>query len=88
MSPQPKDVSDSVTSSQSPQSHAPATQALHADRHLDATSDVAPPLHVSTNFRYDSDPDALIPAAEIDVNKPPPLYFSLYILAIKPLSQT
>lgn len=80
MSPRSKDVSqsilDPVISSQPPQSHsssslaetyAPATQALHADRHLDVTSDVAPPLHVSTNFRYASDPDALVPLAELDV---------------------
>lgn len=76
MSPRAKDVSqsnlDSVASPPQPQLHspseyAPATQALHADRHLDATSDVAPPLHVSTNFRYASNPDALTPAAEIDV---------------------
>ncbi|MCJ1464586.1 hypothetical protein MMC07_003199 [Pseudocyphellaria aurata] len=79
MSPRSKDVSQSiigsVTSSQPPQSYsssslaetyAPATQALHADRHLDITSDVAPPLHVSTNFRYASDPDALVPLAEFD----------------------
>lgn len=78
MSPPAKDVSQSILDSNpsphQPQSHspsllsewAPATRALHADRHLDVTSDVAPPLHVSTNFRYISDPNALIPAAEID----------------------
>lgn len=75
MSLRAKDVSqsapDSVTSTQphsSPslfESYGPATQALHADRHLDPTSDVAPPLHVSTNFRYASDPDALVPRADI-----------------------
>ncbi|MCJ1425586.1 hypothetical protein MMC29_003486, partial [Sticta canariensis] len=77
MSPRAKDVSQStlgsVTSTQPHssasqsllESYAPATQALHADRHLDPTSDVAPPLHVSTNFRYASDPDALIPRAEV-----------------------
>lgn len=75
MSPRAKEVSqstpDSVPSTQphsSPslfESYAPATQALHADRHLDPTSDVAPPLHVSTNFRYSSDPDALVPRAEV-----------------------
>lgn len=76
MSPRDKDVSDPVASTQPLHSHSPsslsesfalATQALHADRPLDATSDVAPPLHVSTNFRYTSDPDALIPVAEADV---------------------
>lgn len=79
MSPRAKDVSqsapDPITSTQPPtqphsspslfESYGPATQALHADRHLDPTSDVAPPLHVSTNFRYASDPDALVPRAEV-----------------------
>lgn len=32
----------------------PATQALHADDGLEAVSDVAPPLHLSTTFRADN----------------------------------
>jgi hypothetical protein len=31
---------------------APATQALHADDLCSLVTDVAPPLHVSTTFRY------------------------------------
>ncbi|KAL1958804.1 hypothetical protein VTO42DRAFT_3641 [Malbranchea cinnamomea] len=42
---------------------AKATLALHADDELNVVSDVAPPLHLSTTFRY-SDP--LIPWAELD----------------------
>ncbi|KAL8917817.1 MAG: hypothetical protein Q9172_005674 [Xanthocarpia lactea] len=43
------------------------TQAIHADDGLNATSDVAPPLHVSTTFRYADDPKDLVPAADADV---------------------
>lgn len=43
-------------------------QALHADDHLNVTTDISPPLHVSTNFRYVSDPADLITACEIDVS--------------------
>lgn len=78
MSPRAKDVSQSTLDYiESPQPRqslsaslselSPATKALHADRDLDITSDVAPPLHVSTNFRYASNPEALIPIVEIDV---------------------
>ncbi|KAI9784207.1 MAG: hypothetical protein M1816_001029 [Peltula sp. TS41687] len=41
-----------------------ATQAIHADDHLNATEDVAPPMHVSTTFRYPDEPDQLIPHAD------------------------
>ncbi|KAI9759899.1 MAG: hypothetical protein M4579_002024 [Chaenotheca gracillima] len=43
---------------------SPATQAVHADDHLSQTADVAPPLHVSTTFRYADDP------AELEVLRP------------------
>ena len=58
------------------------TRSIHADDYLNASSDVAPPLHVSTTFRYTSNPAELLPAAEVDV-KPPtsspnlPLFTSL-----------
>jgi hypothetical protein len=51
---------------------APATLALHADKHLHtstASSDVAPPIHVSTNFSYPDDPEQLIPAREMIVSE-------------------
>lgn len=45
----------------------PSTQAVHADDDLNNTQDVAPPLHVSTTFRYADDPESLVPAAETHV---------------------
>ncbi|KAL8890659.1 MAG: hypothetical protein Q9215_002240 [Flavoplaca cf. flavocitrina] len=45
-----------------------ATQAIHADDDLKATSDVAPPLHVSTTFRYAGDPEDLVPIAHADIS--------------------
>ena len=50
-----------------PAAHLPAhlaTLALHADDSINVVSDVAPPLHVSTTFRYASDPSVLVPAAD------------------------
>lgn len=42
----------------------PATLALHADDHLNSIQDVAPPIHVSTTFRYPRDPEGLRPVHE------------------------
>ncbi|KAE8353859.1 Cys/Met metabolism PLP-dependent enzyme-domain-containing protein [Aspergillus coremiiformis] len=42
-----------------------ATHALHADEALNVVSDVAPPLHLSTTFRYPDDPEDLVPAADL-----------------------
>jgi hypothetical protein len=44
-----------------------SSKTIHADDFLNNGQDVAPPLHVSTTFRYSNNPDALIPAAEQDV---------------------
>ncbi|MCJ1281008.1 hypothetical protein MMC26_000326 [Xylographa opegraphella] len=41
-----------------------ATQAIHADDHLNRIEDVAPPVHVATTFRYHNDPDQLIPSTD------------------------
>lgn len=41
-----------------------ATLALHADDPLNVVDDVAPPMHVSTTFRYPHDPAQLIPFAD------------------------
>ncbi|EXJ87397.1 cystathionine beta-lyase [Capronia epimyces CBS 606.96] len=41
-----------------------ATQAIHADDPLNVVDDVAPPIHVSTTFRYNQDPSQLRPWAE------------------------
>ncbi|OJD22343.1 hypothetical protein ACJ73_06309 [Blastomyces percursus] len=55
----------SMAELQSP-SHAranlhPATLALHADDALNVVTDVAPPLHLSTTFRYCNNPEELVP---------------------------
>ena len=43
-----------------------STLAIHADDHLPGTTDVAPPIHLSTNFAYPSDPALLDPAGGLD----------------------
>ena len=45
-------------------SSSASTLALHADDHLHSTPDIAPPLHVSTIFRYARNPSDLVPASE------------------------
>ncbi|PYH96460.1 cystathionine gamma-synthase [Aspergillus ellipticus CBS 707.79] len=40
----------------------PSTRALHADDPLNRVTDVAPPIHLSTTFRYPDDPDLLVPS--------------------------
>ncbi|KAJ6015891.1 trans-sulfuration enzyme [Penicillium herquei] len=46
-----------------------STRSLHADDVLNIVSDVAPPMHLSTTFRYSNDPETLIPFA--DLSEPP-----------------
>lgn len=41
-----------------------STRALHADDALNVVSDVAPPMHLSTTFRYSNDPAALVPLSD------------------------
>ncbi|KAJ6104071.1 trans-sulfuration enzyme [Penicillium sp. IBT 18751x] len=41
-----------------------STLSLHADDALNVVTDVAPPMHLATTFRYPDDPAALIPAAD------------------------
>jgi cystathionine beta-lyase len=36
-----------------------SSKTIHADDYLNKGRDVAPPLHVSTTFRYNRDPDQL-----------------------------
>lgn len=43
------------------ESFSPATRAIHADDPLNVVTDVAPPITVSTTFRYPDDPDLLRP---------------------------
>ncbi|RMD39210.1 hypothetical protein DV735_g5919, partial [Chaetothyriales sp. CBS 134920] len=40
---------------------SPSTLAVHADDVVNVVSDVAPPIHVSTTFRYPRDPAKLVP---------------------------
>jgi len=43
---------------------SPSTLAVHADDPLNVVDDVAPPIHVSTTFRYPRNPDLLHPFHE------------------------
>lgn len=40
----------------------PSTRALHADDPLNLVTDIAPPIHLSTTFRFPSEPEKLIPS--------------------------
>lgn len=42
-----------------------STRSLHADDALNVVSDVAPPLHVATTFRYSDNPDDLVPLVDL-----------------------
>lgn len=45
-----------------------SAQTIHADDFLNSHQSVAPPMHVSTTFRYNDDPDELRPWANINVS--------------------
>ncbi|KAL7629202.1 hypothetical protein AAE478_000722 [Parahypoxylon ruwenzoriense] len=47
-----------------------SAQTIHADDFLNSHQSVAPPMHVSTTFRYNSDPDQLRPWSNINPNNP------------------
>lgn len=47
-----------------------STLSLRADHALNVVADVAPPLHLSTNFRYHDNPDDLVPAADQNGEEP------------------
>ena len=51
-----------------------STLAIHADDGLNKTTDVAPSMHVSTTFRYPSDPDKLAPIADEDLDLSDPAH--------------
>jgi hypothetical protein len=44
-----------------------SSQSIHADDFLNVNQDVAPALHVSTTFRYSSNPDKLVPNHKLEV---------------------
>lgn len=48
---------------------SPSTRAVHADDPLNVVTDVAPPVHVSTTFRYPSDPEQLKPFHQRQANE-------------------
>lgn len=55
-----------------------SSRAIHSDDALNgANQDVAPPLHVSTTYRYPSDPEKLVPWTESDVGILYPFGYSL-----------
>lgn len=45
-----------------------SSKTIHADDYLNQGSDVAPPMHVSTTFRYDKNPENLKAWSERQVN--------------------
>ncbi|KAI0135218.1 cystathionine gamma-synthase [Daldinia grandis] len=47
-----------------------SAQTIHADDFLNSHQSVAPPMHVSTTFRYNDDPDELKPWTNINPNNP------------------
>ena len=55
-------------------SYHPSTIAIHADDPLNLISDVAPPLHVSTTYRYPRDPTLLRPIHLRDTTNSQPLF--------------
>jgi len=67
------------TSAAPTKSYDPSTLAIHADDRLNQTTDVAPALHLSTTFRYSSDPDQLLPVGdeERDLNDAEHVYSRL-----------
>ena len=44
-----------------------SARTVHADDYLNSHPAVAPPMHVSTTFRYNRDPDRLEPWLNINV---------------------
>jgi hypothetical protein len=61
---------DGHTASRSAASLSLSSQCIHADDFLNDTQDVAPAVHVSTTFRYNRNPESLVPIARRDVRSP------------------
>ena len=49
-----------------------SARTVHADDYLNSHPAVAPPMHVSTTFRYSRDPDLLEPWLNVNVRPPSP----------------
>ncbi|KAJ5580283.1 uncharacterized protein N7459_006268 [Penicillium hispanicum] len=54
-------------------SNGTSTRSLHADDALNVVSDVAPPMHLATTFRYSNDPASLLPLADLDISDGSPV---------------
>ncbi|PGH11177.1 hypothetical protein AJ79_05019 [Helicocarpus griseus UAMH5409] len=54
------------------QNACPATLALHADDPVNVVTDVAPPVHLSTTYRYSNNPDDLVPWSDDSLANLPP----------------
>ncbi|KAH8806057.1 pyridoxal phosphate-dependent transferase [Xylogone sp. PMI_703] len=53
-------LNDSTHAQPREQHYSLSTAAIHADNVLNVVNDVAPPMHVSTTYRYSEDPDKLV----------------------------
>ncbi|KAI5866442.1 cystathionine beta-lyase [Durotheca rogersii] len=60
--------SDSTTQASKLRHLSLSAQTIHADDFLNSHQSVAPPMHVSTTFRYNRDPDQLRPWTNINPN--------------------
>ncbi|RJE20523.1 cystathionine [Aspergillus sclerotialis] len=47
-----------------------STRSLRSDHALNTVSDVAPPLHLSTTFRYSDNPEELVPSLDLTDHDP------------------
>ncbi|KAF2168526.1 hypothetical protein M409DRAFT_21276 [Zasmidium cellare ATCC 36951] len=57
----------SVPDSSNPSNLSVSTLGIHADNPINYYQDVAPALHVSTTYRYASNPDNLVPEHEVEI---------------------
>lgn len=46
-----------------------ASRSVHADDYTNTHPAVAPPMHVSTTYRYSENPDELVPWSDVDVSR-------------------
>ena len=58
----PKELAEEFTSKLSL-----ASRSVHADDYINNHQAVAPPMHVSTTFRYSRNPDDLVPWTNLNV---------------------
>ena len=62
----PRETDGKIQVSQKPQ-WRPSTLSVHADDPCNNVTDVAPPIHVATTYRYSNNPDELQPTYDTDV---------------------